>query len=483
MRRRSPALAAGRSTCYAVGVSSNSVGRARGGHLHVTELDLRDVRCIARAQIDFLHPDRPDSTSLEFPNLNVLVGLNGGGKSTLLKAVILAMMGRELESTDRSWRQTWPRLGGESDCSSRVGVLFHSSDLPEAPETGPDTHLGQRGTIIRRSDASLTARAPAVADGSGRLRSPTYFMVGYGASREVARPRSADSDPDPQGGQYPATLGRVTNLLFGGPPLTPLESWLDERHPRFEEVARLVDDLLPVETRFQGHSEAGRFLFVNRGVAVPRGALSDGLQSYLAWVSDLALRLLEVTPPGSSLRSTKGVVLVDEIDQRMHPRWQQSVLARLAGTLPNLQFLLTSHSPLIAGGLRAENLILLEVDPDAPGSGATRARRLSEDVYGATADQVLTSSYFDLEMSRSGSFRSVLRTLSLAARDGDVESALEHMRRTAATGRPGHPDSVEDEAPSERRPLKPEADTDDAWYEETEGGQSEDAAPDAKGDA
>ena len=167
---------------------------------------------------------------------------------------------------------------------------------------------------------------------------------------------------------------------------------------------------------------------------------------------DLVRRIAEATPAGTDIHDIAGVVMVDELDQRMHPRWQQRVLGRLASMLPNLQFLLTTHSPLLASGLHAHNLILLEPDPDASGYGAMRARRLSEEIYGSTADQVLTSSYFNLEMSRSQPFQAELRRLSLAAREGDPESALEHMRRSARTGRRR---DDEDDLGARRDPLKP----------------------------
>lgn len=249
-------------------------------------------------------------------------------------------------------------------------------------------------------------------------------------------------------------VARVKNLLEPSTPLVPLEAWLPglrrSRRRSHDAIVEIIDRLLPAGARFEGRLEGDAYLFAQRGLAVPRGALSDGLQSYLAWVGDLIARLNDAAR-GAPIVEVPGVVLVDEVDQRIHPRWQQTLLSRLSAALPRLQFVLTAHSPILAGGLRPENLILLEEDPDASGVGATRADRLREDVFGGTADQVLTSSYFDLESSRAESFRAGLRTLALEARRGDDEAALDFIRRLAEAGRTGSEGSGERR---ERTPIK-----------------------------
>jgi hypothetical protein len=116
----------------------------------------------------------------------------------------------------------------------------------------------------------------------------------------------------------------------------------------------------------------------------------------------------------------------------MHPRWQQVVLQQLADGLPRLQFVCTAHSPLLAGSLRPENLTVLEPDFNAPGEGAMMASQFAEDIYGRTADGVLTSSYFNLSSSRSAEFQHDLRRLSDAAADTD-QAAIDFIR-TLATG-------------------------------------------------
>ena len=62
------------------------------------------------------------------------------------------------------------------------------------------------------------------------------------------------------------------------------------------------------------------------------------------------------------LRETPGVVLIDEIDAHLHPRWQRSVLRSLRETFPSLQFIATSHSPQVIGELTRDEIWILDGD-------------------------------------------------------------------------------------------------------------------------
>ena len=234
--------------------------------MYVTDLELRDLRCISRAHVDFSHPARAGTRPLD--NLNVLVGVNGGGKSTLLKGALLAILGAELKSGPaRPWG-SWLRNGGSGDAVARASLLFHRDDVGDAAGMRSDDALpARRQFIIDRSTGTLAAEAPAVQAPSGRLASPTFFLVAYGASRELGRTRPVNAAEDP--------LEPVAHLLFGDVPLLAPEAWLTREHPRFEEVVALVNELLPVHTHLVGEFEGGIHIFEDRGVRVPRYALRE----------------------------------------------------------------------------------------------------------------------------------------------------------------------------------------------------------------
>ncbi len=124
---------------------------------------------------------------------------------------------------------------------------------------------------------------------------------------------------------------------------------------------------------------------------VPLSALSLGYQTTLTWVVDLALRLFEHYPESPDPLSEPGIVLIDNIDLHLHPRWQRRVMENLSNCFRAIQFVATAHSPLIVQAaedaviavLRKENeQVLIEMH--------------SESVNAWRADQILASDLFDI---------------------------------------------------------------------------------------
>lgn len=379
--------------------------------MYVEEVVLQDFRAIAASQVPFVHPNSADATGLRLPNVNLVVGANGSGKSTVLKAVA-AVLETARSSRVPDGASGWPRIGGIRDAVARLRL----SSTVDAGEF--DRQIALHIPRDAPADRMLTD------DTADAESEPPGFVASYGSFRGAQEVRFLGELVD-----------RAPHLLFENVDLVPLEQWLPQARHR-GEVLGLLDALLPDDIKcLEQPDQEGHFL-AQRGIALPVGALSDGVRSFLAWIGDLLAQLDEIAE--GSIADVEGIVLVDEIDQRMHPRWQQMVLPRLGSTFPALQFICTAHSPLLPSGLQRENLILVEPDPDFPGEGATKASRLAtEDVYGQTADQVLESSYFGLASTRSEPFWEELRAIAgrSQTKQGGREAALEFMRRLADPNR------------------------------------------------
>ena len=95
----------------------------------------------------------------------------------------------------------------------------------------------------------------------------------------------------------------------------------------------------------------------------------------------------------------------------------------IAKELPNLQFILTSHSPLIVGSLEWMNIIVMK-----PAAGqSSRAERIEWPVHGLDADQVLLTDFFGMDSTRAPGKKRTLKELSLKASDGDTAAAKQLM--------------------------------------------------------
>jgi len=88
--------------------------------------------------------------------------------------------------------------------------------------------------------------------------------------------------------------------------------------------------------------------------------LSSGEKTLLALVSDLARRLAIANPHRENPLKGNGVVLIDEVDLHLHPRWQRAVVPQLQKTFPNCQLIVTTHSPLLLSNISHKNVIILE---------------------------------------------------------------------------------------------------------------------------
>lgn len=146
--------------------------------------------------------------------------------------------------------------------------------------------------------------------------------------------------------------------------------------------------------------------------------LSDGQRIMLTLVGDLASRAAVLNPhlENAALRETPGVVIVDELDLHLHPKWQRRVIHDLKNTFPSLQFIATTHSPQLVGEAQPDEVRLLDGSETTqpPRSFGIDSSRVLEEVMGAG--------------SRDDSVRGLLMGLFKSIDDEDFDSA----RRTLA---------------------------------------------------
>jgi predicted ATP-binding protein involved in virulence len=150
--------------------------------------------------------------------------------------------------------------------------------------------------------------------------------------------------------------------------------------------------------------------------------LSGGQRTMLAMVADLARRMVQVNPHLGLF--TPAVVLIDEVDLHLHPRWQETVLETLLKIFPFAQFIVTTHSEQIVSAVPSECVVRLENS-----SGGIRASSIG-DVRGATWDETLQDA-MGLEADRPAEPARLLAQLWELARSdqGDGDEAQEIAQR------------------------------------------------------
>lgn len=143
--------------------------------------------------------------------------------------------------------------------------------------------------------------------------------------------------------------------------------------------------------------------------------MSDGYKIVTAMVADIASRMAEANPDMENPLMSNGIVLIDEIDLHLHPKWQRTIIGSLSKTFPNIQFIVSTHSPVILSGAMdtAQVIVLGEdgiVDADAKGY----------ETYDIS--QLLLSELFGLQSSRSPQWDNIL---------SEQKSLLEKNNRTS----------------------------------------------------
>ncbi len=165
--------------------------------------------------------------------------------------------------------------------------------------------------------------------------------------------------------------------------------------PAVTAVRQAVKDCIPGAQDFYHDTEYDQLIIqLEKEGITPFNSLSDGYRNMVAMVADIAHRASRLNPHHGTeaARKTTGVVLIDEIDLHLHPKWQRRVVGDLQRAFPNLQFIATTHSPFILQSMQPGQVIDLDRvssstgdlhAPEgvaAPGPGSDFSNRAIEDI-------------------------------------------------------------------------------------------------------
>jgi len=412
--------------------------------MYIDNLSLTNFRSFRKSRIDFVHPDQ-DFEMLGLPvpklkNVNLLLGNNGLGKTTLLKAIALAALGPAVGSSgiyaNRLVRREpvspkGGKIAAKKSAAAEKAVLEAEFTTHPQDRAAPFKMIESRVEVVKRGDLEelrWTHEEEKPWHPIFKSSSDAFFFVGYGATRRVEKRDRVD-----MGSRKSSSFDRaqrVQSLFEEAYSLLPLSNWLPamkaDNPGRHKQVCTLINKLMGKgHFTFTGEMEGGEYLFERGGLHVPFPALSDGYRAFLGWIGDLLYHVSMTAPSGKRLDENCGMVLVDEIDLHLHPKWQMTVLRTLASELPKIQFIATSHSPLLVGSLEWMNIIVMEAGPKQ----SSIASRINMPVHGLDADQVLLTEFFGLATTRTPSRSRELNTLSRRAAEGDEASAKELLKQ------------------------------------------------------
>lgn len=430
--------------------------------IYFTSLELENVRCFRGLQRLDLTDENGNPA-----RWTLILGDNNVGKTTLLQCLV--------------WMRPEPQRDKETEDQPEAEFKFLAPALPseenEVVESlirvGPSTSLELNVSLRQGQELGSTKPGNEIKMGirvfseDGKLGSTEttqdtqisdigefqeLHLFAYGANRQVVSENLANSELESPISSL--RLSQVTELYDAEEILLKLDhaALKDESGSAATTLGRFKSILAAVLPGMSGPEQieifAPRVRATSAGLTgvhvrtfsglVPIARLSLGYQTMIAWTVDLAWRLLQVYPESENPLAEPAVVMVDEIDLHLHPKWQRIIIERLTNLFPATQFIATAHSPLIVQAAAAANLTVLQQEEDH-----VTIRKDPVSIRGWRVDQILTSEYFGVESARDEKIEALInernslldkltRTPVEEERLNQIDSELEQLP-TAAT--------------------------------------------------
>lgn len=352
-------------------------------------ISLKNYRCFENLTVEF------------DPQLTVLVAHNGAGKSTVLDAISVGLSAF-IAGFDTGKRQSI----NHDDVRQQViplSVREVQSQYPAVLECQgmiAEQALQWERSKLHKNDRAYSEGHPAflcgkglmqaIASGSAETVLPLIAYYGTGRLWNEKKLTDAKSLKD----QNTRTAGYL-DCLHPSSSYRYFVKWLEETNKAHNEIRdqnleRLGDEGLKLETPYQAllkgvslavnaclHQTGWgnlRYSSIHKGPVIEHPIhgslkvqqLSDGVRNMIAMVADIAYRALCLNKQLSTdaVQQTPGIVLIDEVDMHLHPEWQQKILGQLRTAFPEIQFIVTTHSPQVLSTIQSKHIRLLTTNTD-----------------------------------------------------------------------------------------------------------------------
>lgn len=331
----------------------------------VTRLRLAGVRAIEAAEFSFQ------------PGFNLIVGVNGAGKSTVLDALAVCLsavtkQANKLRSPVEAFTLRDIRMGAAAltvECGVRIHEREHSYLVhkPRESSVAQKSKVGMPREQVHETPgkAEFLGNAPSPASGAEDGGRPLAIM--FSTTRAVASER-APSKGAAAGGIAAAFADAFASRELR---LGEFASWIRvqqamrKENPAASRTLAAFDEavvrFLPGYGNLRLDGNDGQQLWIDRGnIAIPVRQLSDGERGTLALVLDLTRRLAQANPElDDPAAEAEAVVLIDEIDLHLHPKWQRQIVHNLRSAFQRCQFIVTTHSPQVIGEVEHDRIQII----------------------------------------------------------------------------------------------------------------------------
>lgn len=341
-------------------------------------LKLQNYRCFENFEIKFNS------------KMNVIVGNNGVGKTSILDALSVSLgtffsgidgaMTRGINKNDVFYKRY--KMGSTDDIQRQYPARIYAEGSVGLQKLSWERSLnGEKGKTLFSHAKEMTQYAEQLQEkvrkGDAKTLLPLFAYYGAGRlwMQKKEKKASKELEKFTRFSGYIDCLDSASNekmMLKWFEKMTLLELQSQNKVPELQVVKKAIThcfkNAMEVEEADVSFNIASHSLELQYHDSYgewhkhPLNDLSDGYRNTLSMIADIAFRMALLNPQCLEhvLEMTAGVVLIDEIDLHLHPKWQQRIISDLQTIFPKVQFIVTTHAPAVIQSVKKENLITLE---------------------------------------------------------------------------------------------------------------------------